>query len=185
MPFASKAAAEGDWWWTFRPSLPERSDNSETFVLSLDERLLNVSLARSARSSGVVLGNSINNSPLLRCALFLIFRALSSASLFLACCPQTSNARALSRSSFASSTRWHSAIALHLASYRMRAGGCSWLIVYPLRSRPARPNSPLGAVLPGRLWRSADGSNVSSVRVALAKRDHLQKASPALSSRTL
>src|SRR5260363_43012 len=64
----------------------ERSDNSETFVLSLDERLLNVSLARSARSSGVVLGNSINNSPILRCALFLIFRALSSASLFLACC---------------------------------------------------------------------------------------------------
>src|SRR5260363_235105 len=166
MPFASKAAAWGDWWWTFRPSLPERSDNSETFVLSLDERLLNVSLARSARSSGVVLGNSINNSPILRCALFLIFRALS-------------------RSSFTSSTRWHSAIALHMASYRMRAGGCSWLIVYPLRSRPARPNSPLGAVLPGRLWRSADGSNVSSVRVALAKRDHLQKASPALSSRTL
>src|SRR5260364_100390 len=72
MPFASKAAAQGDWWRTFRPSLPERSDNSETFVLSLDERLLNVSLARSARSSGVVLGNSINNSPILRCALFLI-----------------------------------------------------------------------------------------------------------------
>src|SRR5260363_221541 len=75
MPFASKAAAEGDWWWTFRPSLPERSDNSETFVLSLDERLLNVSLARSARSSGVVLGNSINNSSILRRILFLMFRA--------------------------------------------------------------------------------------------------------------
>src|SRR5260364_295527 len=122
MPFASKAAAQGDWWWTFRPSLPERSDNSETFVLSLDERLFNVSLARSARSSVVVLGNSINNSPILRCALFLIFRALSSASLFLSCCAYTSNARALSRSSFTSSTRWHAAIALHMASYRMRAG---------------------------------------------------------------
>src|SRR5260363_354393 len=140
---------------------------------------------RSARSSLGILGNSLNNSPILRCARFLISRALSSASVFRACCAYTSNARALSRSSLTSSTRWHSALALHIASYRMRAGGCSWLIVYPLRSRPARPNSPLGAVLPGRLWRSADGSNVSSVRVALAKRDHLQKASPALSSRTL
>src|SRR5260364_65732 len=79
---------------------------------------------RSARSSLGILGNSLNNSPILRSARFLISRALSSASVFRACCAYTSNARALSRSSLTSSTRWHSAMALHIASYRTSAGGC-------------------------------------------------------------